>query len=42
MTEWPERSSEVLSQKDASENGNPEPFFPGIGVTNTIPLKTNL
>jgi hypothetical protein len=30
----------VLSQKDASWNGALEPFFPGIGITNT-PLQPN-
>jgi hypothetical protein len=29
---------EVLSQKDANQNGIPEPFLPGIGITNTTPL----
>jgi hypothetical protein len=24
---------EALSQKDASRNGVPEPFYPGIGIT---------
>jgi hypothetical protein len=32
---------EILSQKDASWNRVPEPFFPGIGITNTIPLQPN-
>jgi hypothetical protein len=26
---------ELLSHKDASQNGIPEPLFPGIGITNT-------
>jgi hypothetical protein len=29
---------QVLSQKDTSQNGVPEPFFPGISVTNALPL----
>jgi hypothetical protein len=29
--------SEVLSKKDASQNGIPEPFFPGIDIINTSP-----
>jgi hypothetical protein len=33
--------SEVLSQKDTSENSIPEPFFfPGIDITNTSPSLT--
>jgi hypothetical protein len=30
-----------FSQKDAGHNGIPELFFPGIGVTYTIPLQPN-
>jgi hypothetical protein len=32
---------EVLSQTDASQNGVLESYFPGTGVTNTIPLQPN-
>jgi hypothetical protein len=31
----------VLSQKDASRDGVPEPFFPGITTTNTTSLRPN-
>jgi hypothetical protein len=36
-----ERSSESFSQKEAIRNGVPEPFVPGIGIPNTIPLRPN-
>jgi hypothetical protein len=32
---------EVPSQKDASQNGVLESYFPGTGITNTIPLQPN-
>jgi hypothetical protein len=32
---------EVLSQKNARRNCVPEPFFPGIGITNTLCLRPN-
>jgi hypothetical protein len=32
---------EVLSEKDASQNGILEPFFAGTGITNATPLKLN-
>jgi hypothetical protein len=31
---------EALPQKDAGSNGVPEPFLPGINITNTYPSPT--
>jgi hypothetical protein len=39
MERW-DAIPKVISQKDASQNGVPEPFSPGTDITNTPPSPT--